>query len=170
MQGVFDFLKALGATRLAAMGAVTAALIGFFAFLILRLTAPVMTPLFTDLTVEDSSAIIKDLDRQAIPYEMRNEGAIIMVPKDRVTKLRMQFAEGGLPKGGGVGYDIFDKSEALGTTSFLPNINHLRALEGELARTIRALDRVQAARVHLVLPDRPLFSRDKVEPSASIML
>src|SRR5262249_57353946 len=66
--------------------------------------------------------------------------------------------------------DIFDKSEALGTTSFVQNINHLRALEGELARTIRALDRVQAARVHLVLPERPLFSRDKVEPSASIML
>jgi flagellar M-ring protein FliF len=167
---VFDFLKALGATRLAAMGAVTAALIGFFAFLILRFTAPAMTPLFTDLTIEDSSAIIKDLDRQAIPYEMRNEGTIIMVPKDRVTKLRMQFAEGGLPKGGGVGYDIFDKSEALGTTSFVQNINHLRALEGELSRTIRALDRVQAARVHLVLPERPLFSRDKVEPSASIML
>jgi flagellar M-ring protein FliF len=170
VQGVFDFLKALGATRLAAMGAVTAALIGFFAFLILRLAAPAMTPLFTDLTVEDSAAIIKDLDRQAIPYEMRNEGAIIMVPKDRVTRLRMQFAEGGLPKGGGVGYDIFDKSEALGTTSFVQNINHLRALEGELSRTIRALDRVQAARVHLVLPERPLFSRDKAEPSASIML
>ncbi len=170
VQGVFEFLKTLGATRLAAMGAVTAALIGFFAFLILRLTAPQMTPLFTDLTVEDSAAIIKDLDRQAIPYEMRNEGAIIMVPKERVARLRMQFAEGGLPKGGGVGYDIFDKSEALGTTSFVQNINHLRALEGELARTIRALDRVQAARVHLVLPERPLFSRDKVEPSASIML
>jgi flagellar M-ring protein FliF len=75
-----------------------------------------------------------------------------------------------MPKGGGIGYDIFDKSEALGTTSFVQNINHLRALEGELSRTIRALDRVQAARVHLVLPERPLFSRDKVEPSASIML
>jgi flagellar M-ring protein FliF len=170
VQGVFDFLKALGATRLAAMAAVTAALIGFFAFVILRFTAPQMTPLFTDLTVEDSAAIIKDLDRQAIAYEMRNEGTIILVPKDRVTKLRMTFAESGLPKGGGVGYDIFDKSEALGTTSFVQNINHLRALEGELARTIRALDRVQAARVHLVLPERPLFSRDKVEPSASIML
>ncbi|MGH7125662.1 MAG: flagellar basal-body MS-ring/collar protein FliF, partial [Stellaceae bacterium] len=82
----------------------------------------------------------------------------------------MKLAEGGLPKGGGVGYEIFDKSDALGATSFVQNINRLRALEGELARTIRALDRVQAARVHLVLPDRPLFSRDKVEPSASIVL
>ena len=170
MQGVFDFLKALGATRLGAMGAVTAALIGFFAFMILRVTAPQMTPLFTDLSTEDSAAIIKDLDRQAVPYEMRNDGAIIMVPKDRVARLRMGFAESGLPKGGGVGYEIFDKSEALGTTSFVQNINHLRALEGELARTIRGIDRVQAARVHLVLPERPLFSREKAEPSASIVL
>jgi flagellar M-ring protein FliF len=170
VQGVFDFLKALGATRLAAMAAVTAALIGFFAFLILRFTAPQMTPLFTDLSTEDTAAIIKDLDRQAVPYEMRNDGAIVMVPKDRVTRLRMKFAEDGLPKGGGVGYEIFDKSEALGTTSFVQNINHLRALEGELARTIRAIDRVQAARVHLVLPERPLFSREKAEPSASIVL
>src|SRR5207237_9609583 len=80
------------------------------------------------------------------------------------------LAEGGLPKGGGVGYEIFDKSDALGATSFVQNINHLRALEGELARTIRAIDRVQAARVHLVLPERPLFSRDKNDPTASIVL
>lgn len=152
------------------MGAVTAALIGFFAFVILRVTAPAMIPLFTDLTVEDSAAIIKDLDRQAIAYEIRNEGAIIMVPKDRVTRLRMKLAEGGLPKGGGIGYEIFDKSDSLGATSFVQNINHLRALEGELVRTIKAIDRVQAARVHLVLPERPLFARDKAEPSASIVL
>jgi flagellar M-ring protein FliF len=92
------------------------------------------------------------------------------VPKDKVTRLRMKLAEGGLPKGGGVGYEIFDKSDALGTTSFVQNINHLRALEGELARTIRAIDRIQAARVHLVLPERPLFSRETPEPSASIVV
>ena len=169
LQSLFDFLKGLGASRLVAMVAVTAALIGFFAFVIMRVTTPQMTTLFTDLSIEDSSAIIKDLDRQAIPYELRNDGTIIMVPKDKVTRLRMKLAEGGLPKGGGVGYEIFDKSDALGTTSFVQNINHLRALEGELARTIRAIDRIQAARVHLVLPERPLFSRETPEPSASIV-
>src|SRR5271167_329386 len=153
-----------------AMVAVTTALIAFFAFVIMRVTTPQMTTLFTDLSVEDSSSIIKDLDRQGIPYEMRNEGSVIMVPKDKVTRLRMKLAEGGLPKGGGVGYEIFDKSDALGTTSFVQNINHLRALEGELARTIRAVDRIQAARVHLVLPERPLFSREAPEPSASIVV
>jgi flagellar M-ring protein FliF len=152
------------------MGAVTIALVGFFAFLILRVTAPRMTPLFTDLAFEDSAAVVKELERQAVPYELRNEGGIVLVPKDKVARLRMALAESGLPKGAGIGYEIFDKSEALGTTSFVQNINNLRALEGELARTIRSLDRVQAARVHLVMPERPLFSRDKVEPSASIVL
>lgn len=170
MQGFFDFVKSLGAARMAAMAAVTLTLIGFFSFLMIQMTAPQMVPLFTDLSVEDSSAIIKDLERQAIDYKIKADGAIIMVPKERVARLRMKLAEGGLPKGGGVGYEIFDKSDALGATSFIQNINHLRALEGELARTIRSLDRVQAARVHLVLPERPLFSRDKVEATASIVL
>ena len=170
MEGLVEFVKTLGAARIAAMAAVTAALIGTFAFIILRVTAPQMSPLFTDLSVEDSAAIVKDLERQAIPYEIKNDGAIIMVPRDRLTRTRMKLAEGGMPKGGGVGYEIFDKSDTLGATSFVQNINHLRALEGELSRTIKAIDRVQAARVHLVLPERPLFSRDKVEPSASIVL
>ena len=170
LQGLVGFLKGLGASRLLAMVAVTTALLGFFAFVILRVTTPLMTTLYTDLNADDASGIIKDLERQAIPFELRNDGAVIMVPKDKVTRLRMKLAEGGLPKGGGVGYEIFDKSDALGTTSFVQNINHLRALEGELARTIRAIDRVQAARVHLVLPERPLFSRETPEPSASIVV
>jgi len=170
VQAFAAFIKSLGATRIMAMGAVTIALVGFFAFLILRATSPQMTTLFTDLSVEDSSAIIKDLERQGIPYEMRGDGSTLLVQKDKVARLRMKLAEGGLPKGGGVGYEIFDKSDALGATSFVQNINHLRALEGEIARTIRAIDRVQAARVHLVLPERQLFSRDKAEPSASIAL
>src|SRR6266571_2510925 len=120
---------------MAAMAAVTLALVGFFAFLMIQMSAPQMAPLFTDLSMEDSSAIIKDLERQAIPYELKNDGAIVMAPKDKVARLRMKLAEGGLPKGGGVGYEIFDKSDALGATSFIQNINHLRALEGELSRT-----------------------------------
>ena len=152
------------------MAAVTLTLIGFFSFLIIRMTTPQMVPLFTDLSVEDSAAIIKDLERQAVSYQLKNDGAIVMVPKDKVARLRMKLAESGLPKGGGVGYEIFDKSDALGSTTFVQNINHLRALEGELSRTIGSLDRVQAARVHLVLPDRPLFSRDKTDASASIVL
>lgn len=170
VEGFLTFVRSLGATRLMAMGAVALTLTGFFSFLIVRATTPQMVPLFTDLAVDDSAAIIKDLERQAIPYSLKNDGAIVMVPKENVARLRMKLAEAGLPKGGGVGYEIFDKSDALGTTSFVQNINKLRALEGELGRTIRSIDRVHSARVHLVLPDRPLFSRDKIEPSASIVL
>ena len=170
MQGFFDFVKSLGAARMAAMAAVTLALIGFFSFLMIRMTTPQMVPLFTDLSADDSASIIKDLERQAVPYQIKADGAIVMVPKDNVARLRMKLAESGLPKGGGVGYEIFDKTDALGATTFVQNINHLRALEGELARSIRGIERVQAARVHLVLPERPLFSRDKVDASASIVL
>ena len=170
MQGLIEFAKTLGGPRIAAMAAVTVALVGFFAFVIMRVTTPQMTPLFTDLSLEDSASIAKELDREGVAYQLRNDGNIIMVPVDKVARLRMTLAENGLPKGGGVGYEIFDKSDALGTTSFVQNINSLRALEGELARTIQGLDRVEAARVHLVMPERPLFSRDKVDPSASIVL
>ncbi|HET9717199.1 MAG TPA: flagellar basal-body MS-ring/collar protein FliF [Pseudolabrys sp.] len=170
MQAFFDFVKSLGAARLTAMGAVTLALVGCFAFLMTQMMTPQMVPLFTDLSVDDSASIIKDLERQGVPYQLKNDGAIIMAPKDKVARLRMKLAESGLPKGGGVGYEIFDKTDALGATTFVQNINHLRALEGELARTIRSIDRVQAARVHLVLPERPLFSREKVDASASIVL
>src|ERR1039457_514930 len=129
---------------MAAMAAVTLALIGFFSFLMIRMTTP--QPLFTDLSVEDSSSIIKDLERQGIAYQPKNDGAIVMVAKDNVARLRMKLAEGGLPKGGGVGYEIFDKSDALGSATFVQNINHLRALEGELARALRGRHRVPAAR------------------------
>jgi flagellar M-ring protein FliF len=170
VKNLLEFAKTIGAPRIAAMGAVTLALVGFFTFLILRVTAPEMMPLFTDLTLDDSAAIVKQLDREGIAYELQNNGNVILVPKDRIAKLRMELAQNGLPKGGGIGYEIFDKSDALGTTSFVQNINAVRALEGELERTIRTLDSVQDARVHLVIPERPLFSRDKVEPSASIVL
>ena len=170
MNGLTEFVKTLGPARIAAMGAATAILIGFFAFVIMRFSQPTMAPLFTELTLDDSGRIAKELDTQGIPYEFRGDGTTVLVPKTQVTRLRMRLAETGLPRGGSVGYEIFDKSDTLGTTSFVQNVNHLRALEGELSRTIRSLDRVEAARVHLVIPERQLFARDKQEPSAAIVL
>jgi flagellar M-ring protein FliF len=170
VNGALEFIKNLGPARLAAMGVVTALLIGFFAFVITRATAPVMTPLYSDLSDRDSSAIVKDLEAQGIVYELRHDGSQILVPKDKVLRLRMKLAEKGVPAGGNVGWEIFDKTDSLGTTSYVQNINHLRALEGELSRTIRSIDRVQAARVHLVIPERQIFQREKKEPTASIAL
>ena len=170
MQGFFDFVKSLGAARLGAMVAVTLALVGFFAFLMVRMTTPEMVPLFTNLSLDNSGSILKELDSKGIKYELRNGGSVIMVPHAKVARLRMTLAEDGLPKGGGVGYEIFDKSDTLGATNFVQHINRLRALEGELSRTIRSINQVEAARVHLVLPQRQLFSRDKAVPTASIVL
>lgn len=162
------FFKSIGVARLAAMGVVAVVLMGFFALIISRVTAPYMVPLFTDLTFEDSSAIVEQLESQAIPYDLRGEGAVVLVPKDNVLRVRMSLAESGLPSGGSVGYEIFDRGDTLGATSFVQNINRLRALEGELSRTIRALQRVVQARVHLVIPERQLFQRDTESPTASI--
>lgn len=170
MNGLIEFVRTLGAARLAAMGAITALLIGFFTVVIMRISTPAMAPLFTELSLDDSAKIAKELDAQGINFELRADGSTILVPKPDVTRLRMKLAESGMPRGGSVGYEIFDKSDALGTTSFVQNVNHLRALEGELSRTIRSIDRVANARVHLVIPERQLFARDKQEPSAAIVL
>lgn len=164
------FFQSVGVVRLAAMGVVAAVLVGFFALIISRVTAPYMVPLFTELSFQDSSAIVEQLESQAIPYDVRNEGSIVLVPKDNVLRLRMSLAESGLPSGGSVGYEIFDRGDTLGATSFVQNINRLRALEGELSRTIRSLQRVVQARVHLVIPERQLFQREIELPTASIAI
>ncbi len=105
-----------------------------------------------------------------VNYRLGLDGGQIFVPGDRVARVRVAMAEEGLPSGGSIGYEIFDRSEGLGTTRFVQNINHLRALEGELARTIRSIGRIKNARVHLVLPRRALFTRDRQEPTASIVI
>ncbi len=170
LNGMMEFMKKLGAPRLAAMGAVSLGLVGFFVYIILRMSQPQMALLFSDLTLEDSAQVVKELERRQVKFQLRNDGAQVFVPQEQVARVRLQLAEGGMPRGGGVGYEIFDKGDALSSTSFVQNMNQLRALEGELARTIRGIERVQSARVHLVLPERALFSRERSEPSASIVL
>ncbi|GJD74256.1 flagellar basal-body MS-ring/collar protein FliF [Methylobacterium goesingense] len=171
MKPVFDLVAKLGPARLAAMAAVTMTLIGFFAFVILRVSKPDMGVLFADLSMSDSSAVIRDLDARGIKYETRGDaGQTVMAPRADLPRLRMDLAGKGLPSQAGVGYEIFDKGDAFSSTNFVQNVNHLRALEGELSRSIRAIGRVQAARVHLVIPERRLFERDRESPSAAIVL
>ena len=170
MNGITQFLNRLGLQRIAAMAVVAVLMLGFFAFLIMRASTPQMAPLYTGLSLEDSSAIVAELQKQNIPNEIRGDGDTILVPRDQITTLRMSLAENGLPTKGQVGYEIFDQQSTLGSTSFVQNINNVRALEGELARTITSLARIKSARVHLVLPERALFSRDKKDPTASIVV
>lgn len=152
------------------MGAVTLALIGFFAFVIARVSQPAMGVLFTELATADAGAILRELDTRGVRYETRDDGATVLAPKSDLARLRMDLAGKSLPSGGGTGYEIFDKGDAFSSTSFVQGINHLRALEGELARTIRTISRVQGARVHLAIPERRLFERDRESPRASIVL
>lgn len=152
------------------MATVAVLMLGFFAFLVMRAQTPNLAPLYTGLSLEDSSSIISELQTLNVPYELRGEGDTILVPRDQITTLRMTLAGSGLPQRGQVGYEIFDQQSTLGATSFVQNINNVRALEGELARTINSLTRIKSARVHLVLPERELFRRERKDPSASIVL
>ncbi len=170
MENVSGILQRLGLARLAAMVLVAVLLLGFFAFLIFRATSPSMAPLYSGLSFEDSSAIVSQLQSSGTPYELRGEGETILVPRDQITTIRMNLAADGLPSNGQVGYEIFDQQSTLGATSFVQDVNLVRALEGELARTISSLARVRTARVHLVLPKRELFRRERADPSASITL
>ncbi|MBY0448304.1 MAG: flagellar M-ring protein FliF, partial [Hyphomonadaceae bacterium] len=126
--------------------------------------------LFADLDLTEAGRIGERLDQAKVPYEVRGDGSSIFVPRSRVAEVRLMLAADGLPSRGSVGYELFDQSDPLGQTQFQQDINRLRALEGELARTIVALDAVSSARVHLVLPERRLFEQDKEQPSASILL
>lgn len=168
--GLIAQLQALGTGRILALGAVAVALAGFFALLVARSLEPSYTLLFGGLAPEDARRIVERLEAAAVPYRLSPAGDAIMVPADRALRLRMDMAEQGLPSGGSVGYEVFDRSGPLGTSDFLANVNLRRALEGELARTIASIRPVRAARVHLVLPRRELFERERHPASASVVV
>jgi len=170
VDGLLQVFNRLGLARVAAMAVVAVLMLGFFGFLMLRASTPPLAPLYSGLSLEDSAAIVAELQTQNIPYELRGEGDTILVARDQITTTRMALAQDGLPTRGQVGYEIFDQQSTLGATSFVQNINNVRALEGELSRTITSLARIKTARVHLVLPERALFSREKKDPTASIVL
>ncbi|MGB1027047.1 MAG: flagellar basal-body MS-ring/collar protein FliF, partial [Rhodospirillaceae bacterium] len=117
-----------------------------------------------------AKGIIADLEERNVPFQMANNGTQILVPASEVQKLRVQLSELAVSSGATVGYEIFDESDMLGSTQFTQNVNMLRALEGELARTIQSIDGVEVARVHLVLPKREPFTRQANEPSASVLV
>jgi len=170
MNPIAELIRQLGPVRLAALAATGIAVLGFFIFLSSRLTTGGMALLYGDLDPQDSGQIIQTLQSKNIPYDIKAGGKQIFVPGDQVLQLRVSLAESGLPGGGSVGYEIFDNNQGIGTTNFVQNINLVRALEGELARTIGAMRNVRGARVHLVMPRRELFSREKQEASASVVL
>ncbi len=163
-------IRNLGPMRLAIMGGVVLGLIGFLVFFATKLSTPSMTTLYGELAQSDAAGIVKELETRNVPFEIKQNGTQILVPQDQVMKLRLELAQQGLPSGGSIGYELFDHADSLGSTNFMQNVNLVRALEGELARTIGSINTVKSARVHLVMPRRELFSREKQQPSASVVL
>ncbi|ADU97412.1 flagellar M-ring protein FliF [Thermovibrio ammonificans HB-1] len=125
--------------------------------------------LYTHLSPDDAGEILTVLQQEKIPYKVEGDGSIILVPKDKVYEVRLQLAAKGLPHGKVVGFEIFDKPK-LGITQFQQNVEYLRALEGELERTIEQLDAVRSAKVNIALPKDSIFVRPEQEPKASVLV
>jgi flagellar M-ring protein FliF len=123
--------------------------------------------LFADLNPQDASGMISELDRNKTPYKLAENGTSILVESDSVYKTRLKLVGKGLNLNGSVGFELFNNSE-FGMTEFAQKVNYLRALQGELERTIMGFDEIKAARVHLVLPESGLFKRKNTLPKASV--
>jgi flagellar M-ring protein FliF len=130
---------------------------------------PFYRPLFTNLGQDDAAAIVAALEAERVPYEVGDDGRAVLVPADRLYALRLTLASRGLPEGGGVGFEIFDRQQ-LGQTDFVQRLNYQRALQGELGRTIAEIGGVESARVHLAIPERSLFVSQDRRPSASVVV
>jgi flagellar M-ring protein FliF len=170
---VNSFLNALqrfGLGRLAVLMGVGGGATALLLAIVLNLGTSPMGLLYSNLDLKEAGSITQSLDQAGIKYEVKGDGSTIMVPRDKVASTRLMLAGKGLPTSSSVGYEIFDTQNALGQTDFVQQLNMKRATEGELARTIRSLDGVTFARVHLVLPERQLFDDGTEQSSASVTI
>lgn len=160
-------LQRFGIGRLAAILGIGAGVAAALLAVTMNLGQP-KALLYANLDLKEAGGITQALDQAGVKYEVKGDGSTIMVPRDEVASTRLMLSAKGMPTAGSVGYEIFDNASALGQTDFVQQLNRQRALEGELARTIRGLDGLSGARVHLVLPKRQLFEDEIEQPSASV--
>ncbi|MQR99212.1 flagellar basal-body MS-ring/collar protein FliF [Gluconobacter aidae] len=170
MKALLTNLKQLGLPRLAALGGVGVAMLLLLGVLVLHGVNATNGLLYRDLEAHEAGEIVEQLAKAHIKYRLQDQGSTIMVPDDDVARARLLLAQSGLPSGGSVGYEIFDKGNSFTATQFEQTINETRALEGELERSIRLIHGVRNARVHLVLRHRELFSTDEQNAQASVLL
>ncbi|GHC33719.1 flagellar M-ring protein [Kushneria pakistanensis] len=166
LSGLMDRLKANPRLPLMVAGA---AAIAILVVLFLWARSPDYRVLFSNLSDSDGGVIIARLDQMQVPYRFSEGGQAILIPAERVEQTRMALASEGLPKGGGVGFELMD-GQSFGISQFAEHVNYQRALEGELARSIESIEAVQTARVHLAMPQESVFVRDRRQPSASVIL
>ena len=169
LKRIIEPFMALAPGKRLLVGGVVLACVAAFALLIMLANRTDYRPLFTNLASEDAGEIVKKLKEAKTPYQITPDGKGIMVPSDRVYELRLSLASEGLPQGGGVGFEIFDRKN-FGMTEFVQKLNYQRALQGELARTITQISGVEQARVHLVIPEKTLFKEAEKPPTASVVL
>lgn len=144
--------------------------LAFFAWLAVGAGGISYAPLFRGVEPEEMARVVEALEAQRIPYRLSAEGTVVQVPADRVPAARIQLAGQGLPAGGGIGFELFDKAD-FGVTDFVHRVNYRRALQGELARSIAQLEPVSRARVQIALPERSPFVGDRErKPSASVIV
>lgn len=170
MNSFFAALQRFGIGRLAVILGVGGGAAALVLAIVMNLSAEPMSLLYSNLDLREAGSITQSLDTSGIKYEVKGDGSTIFVPRDKVATTRLMLAGKGLPTSSSVGYEIFDNQNALGQTDFVQQLNMKRATEGELARTIRALDGVTFARVHLVLPERQLFQDTTDQASASVTI
>jgi flagellar M-ring protein FliF len=163
-------LRSAGPAKLAAAFGVTALVAAALFMIMFRLGTEEQSLLYSDLSPKDAAAVTDGLTTANVDFKLSPDGSSIFVPRSKVAEARMRLASEGLPGQGSIGYEIFDKQSALGATTFVQNVNKLRALEGELARSIDSLDTVRNSRVHLVLPEKALFQTDAEPPKASVVV
>jgi flagellar M-ring protein FliF len=169
MKKLLQPLLALPPAKRWVVAGVAALSILSFSILIMIANRTDYKPLFTNLSSEDAGEIVKKLKEQKIPHQIGSDGKSILVPSDKVYDLRLSLASDGLPQGGGVGFEIFDRKN-FGMTEFVQKLNYQRALQGELSRTISQLSGVEQARVHLAIPEKSIFKESEKPPTASVVL
>ncbi len=156
-------------SRKISLAAVALFSLSLFALIILQTRQADYQLLFANLGRDDASSIVTWLKEKKIPYDIQGGGGAIYIAADKVYETRLELAGSGLPQGGGVGFEIFDK-QSLGITDFVQKVNYLRAMQGELSRTIVSLSPVAAARVHLALPQKRLFKSQQRAVTASVIV
>lgn len=161
-----SFLRTL--PRTAQIGA-AAAVVALIVVATMWSSTPNYSVLFSNLEDRDGGVIVNALGQMNIPYKLSENGSAILVPKDKVHEARMQLASQGLPRGGNVGFELLDQSR-FGASQFTEQVTYQRALEGELANSIRVVNAIQEARVHLAIPRETLFVRDRQPPTASVLV
>jgi len=169
IERIITTLKELPLSRKIALGVFAMVLVAGFTTLFVWANKTQFKAAYNGLSKDDAASVVDKLKESNTPYRLTGDGTTIMVPQDIVYDVRLSMAKEGIPKGGGVGYEIFDKTE-FGTTEFVQKINKKRAIQGELARTISAFDEVKTARVMIVLPKDSVFVEEIKKPSASILL